>query len=60
MQKLLTFFSKSISVNAIFNDHSFNETSTNGIVSFEQLGPDQLCTVWLGALPSTNKITEYA
>ena len=25
---------------AIFNDQSFNETLTNGIVSFEQLGPE--------------------
>ena len=35
------FFSKSISVYAIFNDHSFNDTLTNGIISFEQLGPGQ-------------------
>ena len=33
------FFSKNISVYAIFNDRSFNGTLTNGIVSFEQLGP---------------------
>ena len=39
MQKLLTFFSKNISVYAIFNDQSFNDTLTNYIVSFEQLGP---------------------
>ena len=30
-------FSKNIS--AIFNDQSFNDTLTNSIVSFEQLGP---------------------
>ena len=30
----------SISVYAIFNDQSFNETITNDIVSFEQLGPE--------------------
>ena len=42
MQKLLTFFSaKIISVYAIFNDQSFNDTLTNDIVSFE-LGLD--CT----------------
>ena len=35
------FFSKNISVYAIFNDQSFNDTLTNDIVSFEQLGPDQ-------------------
>ena len=39
MQKLFTFFSKHISVYAIFNDQSLNDTLTNGIVSFEQLGP---------------------
>ena len=40
MQKLLTFFfSKNISVYAIFNDQSFSDTLTNEIVSFEQLGP---------------------
>ena len=33
------FFSKTISIYAIFNDQSFNNTLTNGIVSFEQLGP---------------------
>ena len=29
-----------MSLYAIFNDQSFNDTSTNDIVSFEQLGPD--------------------
>ena len=42
MQKLLTFFSKNISVYAIFNDQSFNDTLTNDSVSFEQLGPGVL------------------
>ena len=32
------FFSKNISVYAIFNDQSFKDTSTNDIVSFEQVG----------------------
>ena len=36
------FFSKNISVYAIFNDQSFNDTLTNDIVSFEQLGPERL------------------
>ena len=43
MQKLLTFFfSQNISVYAIHNDISFNvnDTLTNDIVYFEQLGPD--------------------
>ena len=31
--------SKNISIYAIFNDQSFNDTLTNDIVSFEQLGP---------------------
>ena len=34
------FFSRNISVYAIFNDQSFNDTLTNDIVSFEQLGPE--------------------
>ena len=42
MQKLLTFFSaKTISIYAIFNDQSFNDTLINDIVSFEHLGPDK-------------------
>ena len=40
MQKLHTFFSKNISVYAIFNDQSFNNTLTNDIVNFEQVGPE--------------------
>ena len=39
MQKLLTIYSKNISVYVIFNDQSFNDTLTNDIVSFEQMGP---------------------
>ena len=39
MQKLLTFFSKNSSIYAIFTDQRFNNTLTNNIVSFEQLGP---------------------
>ena len=34
------FFSKNNSIYAVFNDQSFNDTLTNDIVSFEQLGPD--------------------
>ena len=33
-------FSKNFSVYAIFNDQSFNNSLTNDIVSFVQLGPD--------------------
>ena len=39
MQKLLT----NISIYAIFNDQSFNDTLINDIISFEQLGPDIYC-----------------
>ena len=34
------FFSQNISIYAWFNDHSFKDTLTNDIVSFEQPGPD--------------------
>ena len=34
------FFSKDISVYAIFNDQSFKDMFSNNIISFEQLGPD--------------------
>ena len=53
MQKLLTFFSKNISIYAIFNDQSFDDSLTNDIVSFEQLGPDIFliiplkCMLWV-------------
>ena len=40
IQKLLTFFSRNIGIYAIFNDQGFNDSLTNDIVSFEQLGPD--------------------
>ena len=40
------FFSKNISPYAIFNDQSFNDTLTNDIVSFEQLGPG--CLLFVG------------
>ena len=41
------FFSKNISIYAKFNDQSFNNMLTNNIVSFEQLGPDILLTVFI-------------
>ena len=44
MQKLLTFFSRNISIYDIFNNQSFNGTLTNDIVSFEQLGPGHFST----------------
>ena len=39
------FFTKNISLYAIFNDQSFNDTLINNIVSFEQLGPDLDLTI---------------
>ena len=43
MQKLLTFFfSKNISLYAISNDQSFNNTLTNDIVIFKQPSPEIL------------------
>ena len=39
MQKLLTFFQQKYWLYAIFNDQSFNDTLTNDIVNFEQVGP---------------------
>ena len=36
------FFRKNISICSIFNDQCFNDTLTNDIVSFEQLGPELL------------------
>ena len=39
MQSYSHFFSKNIRICSMFNDQSFNDTLTNDIVSFEQLGP---------------------
>ena len=39
LQKLLTFFQQKISVYLRITDVNFNESLTNDIVSFEQLGP---------------------
>ena len=38
------FFSKNISIYAIFIEQSFNGTLTNDVVSFEQVGPGHLTT----------------
>ena len=46
------FFSKNISIYAMFNDQSFNDPLTNDIISFEQLGPDLVfshCGLHVGA-----------
>ena len=39
LKKKVSPFSKNKSVYAVFNDQSFNNTLTDNIVSFEQLGP---------------------
>ena len=42
------FFSKNISLYAVFNDQSFNNILTNDIVIFEQLGSIDLAKIcWL-------------
>ena len=40
LQKLLTFFSKKFHHICVSLDVNFNESLTNDVVSFEQLGPD--------------------
>ena len=40
LQKLLTFFSKKFQHICVSLDVNFNESLTNDVVSFEQLGPD--------------------
>ena len=46
LQKLLTFFQQKISTYLCINQWNFNESLTNDVVSFEQLGPDALYHVW--------------
>ena len=47
-------FSKNISIYSIFNDQSFNDTLTDDIVSFEQLGPDVLFGYLMFLISSSN------
>ena len=42
LKKLLTFSAKNFSIFA-YHDVNFNESLTNEVVSFEQLGPGVLC-----------------
>ena len=51
------FSTKNISVYAIFNDQSFNDTLTNDIVSFEQLGP--VIYSWLKPLLGTKDMSYF-
>ena len=44
LQKLLTFFQQKFQNICVSLDVNFNESLTNDVVSFEQLGPEQsLC-----------------
>ena len=42
LQKLLTFFQQKISAYCVSLDVNFNESLTNDVVSFEQLGPGSI------------------
>ena len=42
MKSYSHFFSKNINIHAIFHGQRFNSMLTNDIVSFEQLGPDEM------------------
>ena len=53
--KLLAFSSKNIRIYAIFNDQSFNDTLTNDIVGFEQLGPGIKRNIWTISFGNKNK-----
>ena len=51
------FFSKNISIYAIFNDQTFNDMLTNDIVSFKQVGPDwSLCCPFTDTLDTLEDI----
>ena len=50
------FFSKNISICAIFNDQSFNDMLTNDIVSFEQLGPG-FCSPLIHSIVSNDSVS---
>ena len=56
--KATHIFNKNISIYAIFNDQSFNDTLTNDNVSFEQLGPDRGESPW-NSIVSQRKRFEY-
>ena len=48
--KNVSSFCKWKHISAIFNDQSFNNTLTNDIISFEQLGPGNFCDFLFGLL----------
>ena len=51
------FFSKNISVHAIFDDQRFNDKLTNYILSFKQLGPgdDEFSRLQMGRVFSSQQ-----
>ena len=51
------FFSRNIIVYAIFNNQSFNDTLTNNIFSFEQLGPG-LCSPFIHSIVSIDSVRD--
>ena len=52
LQKVHIFFSaKILAYMPIFNDQSFNDTLTNDIISFEQLGPGDVSrNCWISGI----------
>ena len=60
LQKLLTFFfSKAISIYAMFNDQNFNDTLTNDTISFEQLDPGHRKPIFLAAEVVSSQVYLY-
>ena len=56
LQKLLTFFQQKISAYLCINVN-FNESLTNDVISFEQLGPGLLDTTkFKGIIDSMNQV----
>ena len=54
------FLSKNISIYAIFNNQSFNDTLTNDTISFEQLGPGVILEGDLGEKVSLSWLTSLS
>ena len=54
LQNFAHFFSKKFQHICVSLDVNFNESLTNDVVSFEQLGPD-----WSGALSPSKKVSYW-
>ena len=59
LQKLHTFFSKKFRHICVSLDVNFNESLTNDIVSFEQLGPGNETLVGVNTLFVLYRFTSY-